>query len=125
MRTGRRQNGPLMPALVGGLVVVLAAVFIALVLPAGAGHTAPDPHTGSPGSFVTGSRTAAPQPALHTATATAVGTALRSAEPRGCPPVAVQPITAARPTDPPGTPAGVAAISSRPPLRILLCTWLN
>jgi hypothetical protein len=110
---------------VGGLVVVLAAVFIALVLPAGAGHPAPDPHTGSPGSSVTESRTAAPQQALHTVTTAAAGTALRPAEPGGCPPVAVQPITAPRPTDPPGTPAGAAAVSSRPPLRILLCTWLN
>jgi hypothetical protein len=114
-----------MPALVGGLVVVLAAVLITLVLPASAGHTAPDPHTGSPGSFVTESRTAAPQQALHTVTTTAAGTALRPAGPGGCPPVAVQPITAPRPTDPPGTPAGVAAVSSCLPLRILLCTWLN
>src|SRR5690348_16813416 len=101
MRTGRRQNGPLMPALVGGLVVVLAAVFIVLVPPAGAGQTAPDPHTGSPGSSITGGRTAAPQLALHAVTTTAAGTALRPAEPGGCPPVAVQPITAPRPTDPP------------------------
>jgi hypothetical protein len=114
-----------MPALVGGLVVVLAAVSIALVFLAGAGLPAPDPHTGSPGSTVTGGRTAAPQQALHTVTTTAAGTALRPAEPGGCPPVTVQSITASRPTDPAGTPAGVAAVSSRPLLRILLCTWLN
>ena len=125
MRANRRQNGSRVPALVGGLVGVLVAAFLALVLPAGAGRPAPDSHTGSPGSSVTGTRTAAPQQALHTVTTTAAGTALRLADPGGCPPASVQPVIAPQPTEPPSTPAGVAAVGSRPPIRILLCTWLN
>jgi hypothetical protein len=114
-----------MPALVGGPVAALAAAFLALVLPAGAGHPTPDSHPVWHGSSVTGTRTALPQLALPTITETAVGTALRLTASGGCPPVSVHPIVAHQATEPPNTAAGVAAVSSRPPLHILLRTWLN
>jgi hypothetical protein len=125
MRTGRRQNGPLMPPLTGGLVAASAATFLAFVLPVGASHSAADSPTASPGPSLTAGRTAEPQQALHTVTTTAAGTALRLAEPGGCPPVTVLVPIVPQPTELPGTPAGVPAVMSRPPLRILLCTWLN
>jgi hypothetical protein len=125
MRADRRQNGSRMPALVGGFVAVSAAAFLALGPPMGADHPAPNSHTGSPGSSVTGTRSAAPQSALHTVTTTAVRTVLRLAEPGGCPPAWVEPNVAPQPTEPPSTPAGAAVVGSRLPLRILLCTWLN
>ena len=125
MRASLRQNGPLMPALAGGLVALLAAAFLALILPPGAGQPAHSSHAGSPGSSVIGTRAAAPQQSLHTIATPAVGTSLRLAAPGDYPPFPVQPIVAPRPTEPPRTPAEVAAVGSRPPLRILLCIWLN
>src|SRR4051794_7825310 len=98
METNRRQNGPRLPALPGGLVAVLAAAFLVLAQPAGAGPPAPD-DTGAAGSSVTGTRTAAPQQALHAVTTTAVGTALRLADSGGCPTASVQPILAPQPTE--------------------------
>jgi hypothetical protein len=125
MEANRRQNGPPMPALLGGLVAVLTAAFLALSFPAGAGHPAPDSHTGSPGSPATGTRSVGSEEALHTLATTAARTALRLGGSGGCPPATVQPIIAPEPTEPSGTPAGVAPVGSRPPLRILLCTWRN
>ena len=116
MRANRRQNGSLDACPRGRARGRAGIAFFALVLPVAAGHPAPDSHTGSPGSSVTGTRTAAPQPALHTVTTTAPGIAFRLGEPGGCPPVSGQPI------DPPNRPAWRARPPwSRPSLPVRPC----
>src|SRR5689334_5534512 len=97
MRADRRQNGARVPALLGGLAVVLAAALLTFAHPRAAAPTVPDTRSGPPGRSVTGTPSVAPQQALHTVTTTAAGPARRLAEPGGSPPVAAT----VEPTDPP------------------------
>lgn len=118
----RLQNRLLLTALRGRLVTVLAVAGLALAVPARAGSSA----LGSPeertGPSVSGGQAALPQ-ALHLVT-TPPGTA-RLVPSGGSTPVLIPLVPALRPADGSGAPVTAPALPSRPPIRILFCTWLN
>jgi hypothetical protein len=126
MRAEQRQNESRVSAFLGGCVGVLAAALLTLALPVSARLLASTDHIGADGAAVAVPRAAAPQQALHTITTTAAG-GLRPAEPGGCPPIAapLKLTDAPQRADGAGLPASVARVNSRPPLRVLLCRWLN
>jgi hypothetical protein len=124
MRTDRLRKRPPTPAVLGGVVAVLAVSVLALALPSRAPTSGDDTPAKSQGLSVSGSHASPPQHALHRATTTTAGFALRIADSGGCPTASVQPITASRPGGQPDTPAVAHTVTSRPPLRVLLCTWL-
>jgi hypothetical protein len=125
MRADHRQNGSRVATLLVGVAAVLATGLLALAV--SAGHLAPASRLGTGNPSVTVPRTAAPQQALHTVTTTATHSALRPALSGDCPPVATSLKRTEAPLlgDPSGVHAGVVRVNSRPPLRVLLCTWLN
>src|SRR5205823_11455063 len=117
MRTDRPRDRPPTPAVLGGVVAVLAVAVLALALPSRAPTSIDGTPAESQGPSVSGSHTSPPQHALHRAPTTTAGVALRIADPGGCPPASVQPITVSRPGGQSDTPAATRAVTSRPPLR--------
>lgn len=118
----RAQNRFLPPVLRGGLVAVLAVAVLALALPSRAESPALDSPEERAGSSLCGGPTT-PQQALPLVT-TRLGTA-RLAPSGGGTPVLIPQVPALRPVDGPVVTVVAPPLSSRPPLRILFCTWLN
>ena len=123
MRTHRPRRGTRTLALAGGFVAVLAVgLFSPAAPPRAVETTAPDQSSALPSA--SDSPPAAPEPALHRVTTATAAAAVRLAYPGGCPASPIQPLPAACGVRPGGSP-GVTSPTSGPPLRVLLCTWLN
>ena len=124
VRTDRPRNRPPTTAALGGVAAALAVAALVIALPSQAPTSVGDTPAESQCPSVSGGQTSPPQHALHSATTTTAGVALRLANPGGCPPASVQEATAPRPGGQPDTPAVTRVVTSRTPLRVLLCTWL-
>lgn len=122
MRLDRSQHGLRTPAVLGGLVVVLVIV-LSVLAPLARAADVVEPQQSSSVLAVCDGPVAAPEPALHRVTGATAGV-VRLAYQVGLP-VPLHPSVAVRCDGRPIGLPGVAAPASGPPLRILLCTWLN
>ena len=123
MRTRGPYHGTRHPALLGGVVAVVALALFAFP-PTVRAVSATELREQSSAPSASGGPPAAPEQALHRVHAGTAGTAVRLAHPGGCLPVPVQP-TGARCDGRPCDAFGVTPHTSGPPLRVLFCTWLN
>jgi hypothetical protein len=119
----RAQNRLLLNALRGGLVAVLTVAVLALALPARAASPTLDSPDERTGRSVSGGQAAPSQEALHLVT-TQPRTA-RLVPSSGSAPALTLPVPTLRLADGLDAPVVAPALTSRPPLRILFCTWLN
>ena len=108
------------PAFLGGLVAVALAFAQGPRSTPVTGLAPRGPH----GPSVSAGQDAPAQPALHRVATTPGGFAARHWEPSGCPMAITEGALTDRPVGRPDSSAAARVFAPRPPLRVLLCTWL-